>query len=209
MDSHDLYIYLTYIVLFLLMAGLISGRFSLGFRKPSSQFNSTARWTPVPDFVAESPPAGTILTPHEHRIIAPYLEPDEELEGFARASFRPPRLQDFGFGRGMSGLPVLIAATPRRLLMFEVTLLTLHRYCSIPYENIEYLRPPQAGAMGTSGPMRLGLKSGLEYQLVFFGPLFSDEGMRYEQRLATYLRWLAPRFPSARPQLSAPPQAAA
>ena len=89
---------------------------------------------------------------------------------------------------------MLIAATPHRILMFEVTRLTLHRYCSIPFEAIDSLRPPRPAMMGSSGPMSLGLKSGFEYRLQFYGPLFSDEGMGYEHRLAAYLRWLAPRF---------------
>jgi hypothetical protein len=46
--------------------------------------------------------------------------------------------------------------------------------------------------------MRIGLLSGVEYQMGFNGPLFSPEGMRQEQRLAAYLRRLAPRYDASR-----------
>ena len=194
MDSVDAYFYLAYIGSFLLIAGFNYGPAFFRFGDPPHPLNQTGHWTPARDFVAENPPVGTVIVEYEHRIITPHLEPGEELEGFARARFDPLRPQDYGFGKGGYSWPVLIAATPRRLLMFEVTHLTLHRYCSIPYETIDFLRPPQPGMMGSSGPMRLGLKSGHEYRLQFYGPLYSEEGMNYEHRLATYLRWLAPRF---------------
>jgi len=194
MDSVDAYFYLAYAGAFLLFAGINYAQAFFTFGPPNRRLNATGHWTPVPDFVAENPPVGTVLVEYQHRIVTRYLEPGEELEGFAHARFNPPRPQDYGFARGGSGFPVLIAATPHRLLMFEVTHLTLHRYCSIPFEQIDTLRPPQPAMMGSSGPMTLGLKSGFEYRLQFYGPLYSEDGMSYEHKLATFLRWLAPRF---------------
>ena len=194
MDSLDAYFYLGYLGSFLLVAGFNYGPAFFRFGDSSTRLNQTAQWTPVPDFVAERAPSGIILTEYEHRIITPYLEPGEELEGFTRGWFVPRRPQDYGFGRGSYGYPLLIAATPRRLLMFEVTRLTLHRYRSIPYETIAYLRPPQATTFGSSGPMSLGLHSGFEYRLQFLSPLAHEESMAYEHRLAAFLRWMAPRL---------------
>jgi hypothetical protein len=45
--------------------------------------------------------------------------------------------------------------------------------------------------------VRFGLKSGREYKLMLYGPLLNPEAMRYEQRLAAYLRELGPRFPGS------------
>ena len=194
MDSVDAYFYLAYAGAFLLVAGFNYGRAFFTFGPPPSQRNTTAHWTPVHDFVAEDPPTGTDLVEYQHRIITRYLEPGEVLEGFTYARFDPLRPQDYGFGKGGSSFCVLIAATPHRLLMFEVTRLTLHRYCSIPFEQIAFLRPPQPAIWGSSGPMSLGLTTGFEYRLLFYGPLYSEDGMRYEHKLATFLRWLAPRF---------------
>ena len=194
MDPLDAYFYLGYLGAFALVAGFNYGPAFFRFGNSPARLNATAHWTPVRDFIAERPRTGTILTEYEHRILTPYLEPGEELEGFARAGFVPRRPQDYGFGRGGYGWPVLIAATPRRLLMFEVTLLTLHRYCSVPLETITYLRPPQPQMLGSSSPMSLGLASGFEYRLQFVGQVFSEQDMNYEHKLAAYLRWLAPRF---------------
>src|SRR5690349_16297395 len=130
MDSVDAYFYLAYAGFFLLVAGFNYGRAFFSFGPVPSQRNNTAHWTPAHDFVAENPPTGTVLVEYQHRIVTRYLEPGEELEGFAQARFDPLRPQDYGFGKGGSSFCVLIAATPRRLLMFEVTRLTLHRYCS-------------------------------------------------------------------------------
>lgn len=182
----------------LLLAAYVLARRWVSGRLTSSRFNSTSDWTPVPEHRPEMPPAGTPLTDHTRRIITPHLETEETLEGFARAFFSPARPQDWKFGSGIEKLPLLIAATSRRILLFELTVLTVHRYRFIPHDALEYMRPPKPGLLGTSGPVRFGLKSGVEYQMRFFGPLFSDEGMREEQRLAAYLRRLAPRFASER-----------
>lgn len=176
--------------------------------RDKSRFNSTADWTPASEYQQETPTA-TCLTPYELRLITSYLEAGETLEGFGRAFFVPPRSSDWRFGSGLEKLPLLVAATSRRLLLFEVTLLTVHRYCFIPYDEIEYLQPPKPGILGTSGRMRFGLESGREYQMGFFGPLFNAEGMRQEQSMAAYLRRVAPRFGSSPAPHTSTPQAAA
>ena len=182
----------------LLLAGIVlTGRWISG-RLTSPRFNSTSGWTPVPEYRPEMPPAGTPLFEHTRRIITPHLESGETLEGFARAYFSPARPQDWKLGSGIEKLPLVIAATSRRILLFELTVLTVHRYRFLPHDAIEYMRPPKPGFLGTSGRFRFGLKSGVEYQMGFLGPLFSEEGMREEQRLAAYLRGLAPRFASER-----------
>jgi hypothetical protein len=179
-----------------------------GMFRDKSRFNSTDDWTAAPEYEQETPIA-TCLTPYELRLITSYLEAGETLEGFTRAFFVPPRSQDWKFGSGLEKLPLLVAATSRRILLFEVTLLTVHRYCFIPYDEIEYLQPPKPGILGTSGRMRFGLKSGREYHMDFFGPLFNDEGMRQEQGMAAYFRGIAPRFGSSPAPHSSTPRAAA
>ena len=183
--------------LLLIAAFVLAGRW-VSSRLTSSRFNSTADWTPAPEHQPEMPPAGTPLHDHTRRIITPHLEAGETLEGFARGHFSPARPQDWKFGSGIEKMPLLIAATSRRILLFELTVLTVHRHRFIPHDAIEYMRPPKPGLFGTSGRLRFGLKSGVEYQMGFFGPLLSDEGMRQEQRLAAYLRGLAPQYASER-----------
>jgi hypothetical protein len=163
--------------------------------KDKTRINSTADWTPAPASEQETPIA-TCLTPYERRLIATFLEADETLEGFARAFFVPPRAEDGRLGGGLEKLPLLVAATSRRILLFEVTILKVHRYCSIPYDEIDYMKPPESGLLGTSGRMSFGLTSGCEYQMGFFGPLLNDEGMRLEQSMAAHFRRMAPRFAS-------------
>jgi len=82
------------------------------------------------------------------------------------------------------------------MLLFEVTVLKVHRTCFVPYEQIAFLDPPRPGMFGTSGQMRVGLRSGRAYQFKFLGPLFSPEGMRQEQRMAAYFRSIASRIGS-------------
>ena len=190
---------------------MMAMRFGPGFRdmfKDKTRFNSTADWTPAPEFEQETPIA-TSLTPYELRLITSYLEAGETLEGFTRAFFVPPRSKDWRFGSGLEKLPLLVAATSRRILLFEVTLLTVHRYCFIPYDEIEYLQPPKPGMLGTSGRMRFGLKSGREYQMDFFGPLLNEEGMRQEQSMAACFRRIASRFGLSPAPHSSTPRAAA
>ena len=175
--------------------------------KDKSRFNSTAEWIPAPEYEQKTP-TGVCLTPYDQRLITSYLEPDETVEGFTRGFFVPHRPSDWRFGSGIEKLPLLIAATSRRMLLFEVRVLTVYRYCFIPYDEIEYMQPPKPGILGTSGRMKFGLKSGHEYQMGFLGPLFSDEGMRQEQSMAAYFRWIAPRFRSS-PTPSDPRRAAA
>jgi hypothetical protein len=63
--------------------------------------------------------------------------------------------------------------------------MTVTQFRFIGYDTIQYLSPPRPGPLGRSGRLRFGLTSGHEYQVGFLGPLFSDEGMRQEQRLAS------------------------
>ena len=122
------------------------------------------------------------------------------MEGLTRAYFSPRHPKDGSFeewlysgGRG-GVLPLMIAVTSRRIMLFKLVRVTLRRYCFIPLDDIEYLQPPKPALWGTSGPLRFGLKSGREYQLKFLGPLLNPEAMQYEQKLAAYLRELAPRY---------------
>jgi hypothetical protein len=160
--------------------------------RDKTRFNCTADWTPAPDNPQKCPSL-TCLTPYDHRLIEPYLEEGEKLEGFTRGFFVPARPVDWKLGSGLEKLPLLIAATSQRMLLFEVTLLTVHRYCFIPYDELAYFQPPKAQLLGTSGRMKFGLKSGYEYQMGFLGPLFNDEGMRQEQNMAAYFREVASR----------------
>lgn len=158
-----------------------------------SGLNETDDWTPGPDVHPETPPM-TPLTPYTLEIVTSYLEAGETLEGFARAYFEPARMKDFKIGSGIEKLPLVVAATQRRILLFEVTLLIVHRTCFIPYEQVASLRPPKPGLFGTSGQMRIDLKSGRAYQFGFHGPLLSEEGMQQEQALAEHFRSIAWRF---------------
>jgi hypothetical protein len=155
--------------------------------------NLTDDWTPAPGHERETPVA-TPLTPFDREIIEEFLEADETLVGFARAFFVPARAKDYRFGTALEKLPLLIAATPRRILLFEVTLLTVHRHRFVAHGEIASLEPPQSRLLGTSSKMRLVLKDGRAYQLQFFGPLLNDEGMKLEQSLAEHFRGLAERL---------------
>lgn len=167
-----------------------------GMFKNESRLNATADWTAGPE-LQQKTPTMTCLTPYELRLITSYLEAGETLEGFARAFFVPHRLKDYRFGTTLEKLPLLVAATSRRILLFEVTLMTVHRYSFIPYDEIEFLQPPKPRWFGTSGRMRFGTKSGREYQMGFFGPLLNEEGMRLEQSMAAHFRLISPRFGSS------------
>ena len=96
-------------------------------------------------------------------------------------------------------MPLLVAVTSRRIILFEMGYRTVRRTCFIGYDAIRFLIPPKSGILGTSGKLRFGLMSGREYQIALFGPLLSDEGMRQEQRLAAHLHSIAPRFAPAPP----------
>lgn len=168
-----------------------------GLWMSSSQFNSTEDWTPVPQDGQTPAGLGEILTEWHVGVITSHLEAGEALKGYARGFFWPPRPRDWGNQYGLQQHPLLIAVTSHRMLLFELGPRTVHRSCFIGYDAIQFLRPPKQRLLGTSGPMRFGLHTGREYQVGFLGPLFSDEGMRQEQRLASYLRGLASRFQSS------------
>jgi len=198
-DSFLLAVACILIVFLLARMGAIHGP---GMRNPG-RFNSTAEWTPVSQEGQARVPIGVPLTDWLLGVIRPRLEDGETLEGFARSFFYPPRTKDYGIKLGLDKHPLLIAVTSRRMLLFEFGTWTVARSCFIEYDAIQYLRPPKPGPLGTSGNLRFGLHSGAEYQVGFLGPLFSDELMQHEQRLAAHLRSLAPRFDSSPAQHSA------
>jgi hypothetical protein len=78
--------------------------------KDKSRFNSTADWTPAPEYQQETP-TGKCLTPYDLRLVTSYLEAGETLEGFTRAFFVPHRSNDWRFGSALEKLPLLVAAT--------------------------------------------------------------------------------------------------
>lgn len=168
--------------------------------------NMTADWTPAPE-PQPGTPSMTSLVPYDLRLISSHLEAGEKPEGFGRGFFLPYRARDWRFAVGVEKLNVLIAVTSRRILLFEVTLRTVHRYRFIPYDQIAYLQPPKPGFLGSSGRVRFGLRSGHEYQMSLFSPLLNEEAMRQERNMAAYLRQIAPRFPLS--PRSSTPQAAA
>jgi hypothetical protein len=166
--------------------------------------NLTEDWTPGPESHPEAPTM-TCLTPYDLELITQYLESGETLEGFARAFFVPQRAQDWKIDSGIAKLPLLVAATSRRILLFEVTLLHVHRTCFVPYDEVETLDPPKPGLFGTSGRMKVRLRSGRTYQFGFLGPLLNAEGMRQEQHMAEYFRGISGRIGSssgARPSVT-------
>jgi hypothetical protein len=170
-----------------------------GLWMTSERFNSTEDWTLGPERDAPIKWSTTNLVELGQRIVNAHLEPGETLEGFASAFFSPPRRVDWMPSLRRLQCPLLIAATSRRILMFELDAgMTVTRFRFIGYDNIQYLSPPKPSTLGTSGRLRFGLTSGHEYQVGFLGPLFSDEGMRQEQRLAARLRDIASRFRSSR-----------
>jgi hypothetical protein len=158
--------------------------------------NLTDDWTPGPNRGAPFKWSMTNILELGLQIVDKELEPGETLEGFARGYVSPQR--DWNPSLRRLKCPLIIAATPRRILMFELDAgMTLTQFRFIGYDEIQYLSPPKEATFGTSGPLRFGLNSSLQYQVQFFGPLFNDEGMRQEQRLAAHLRQVAARFPSS------------
>ena len=166
------------------------------------QMNSMDDWTPGPDRGAPIKWSSTDVLALGRQVVDKELEAGETLEGFARGFFTPRG--DWSLSMRRLKCPLIIAATPRRILMFELDMgMTVNRFRFIGYDEIRYLSPPKPAAFGTSGPVRFGLTSGVQYQVQFFGPLLSDEGMRQEQRLAAYLLQIAPRFPSSAAEVQA------
>ena len=161
----------------------------------SSRLNSTAEWTPPSPYhpPLEKPPVGSAWVEFDPLIITPHLEAGETVEGFGHAFFTPARYTDWKYGPHL-----LVAATSRRILLFEVQVWTVLRHCFIPHDDLSSVRPPKKGLWGSTGRVRIGLKSGMEYQMTFYSPLFNEEAMRQERRLAAYLSRLAWRFVSVR-----------
>jgi hypothetical protein len=81
--------------------------------------------------------------------------------------------------------------------MFEIDGgMTVKHYRFVDWSEVGSLSRRETG--GARHPAaRFGLTNGREYRTQFVGPLFSDEGMLQERRLAAYLRGIAPRFASA------------
>src|SRR5215467_12714870 len=119
--------------------------------RTTGPFNVTKHWSPVPEEGQERAPTGTPLAGWFRRVISARLEEGETLEGFAQAFFSPPRPSDWGIKLGLDTHPLLVAVTPRRLLLFEFGYLTVKRFCAIGFEEIRYLIPPKPGAFGMSG----------------------------------------------------------
>ncbi len=158
-----------------------------------SDLNKTDDWTPGPNDHPKTPTL-TPLTPYDLKLITAYLGSGEALEGFTRGFFVPQRARDWKPDSGLTKLALLVAATSRRLLLFEVRGLEVLDTCFVPYEEIEFLDPPKPGIFGTSGQMKVRLRSGREYQFRFLGPLFNPEAMRQEQHMAAYFRRVAVRI---------------
>ena len=166
-----------------------------GLWQTSSQFNSTEDWAPTNLALPAFDPFQDSVMDRELRIINHHLDRGEALEGFARGFFSPPRPVDWQLAAMGLKSPLLIAATPHRMLLFELeSRLIPSKVCFVEYDAIGSLQPPKPGVLGTSRRMRFSLHSGKQYQMSFSGPLLDEELMRQEQRLAAYLRGLAPRF---------------
>src|SRR5687767_4165794 len=129
-----------------------------GLFQDKSHLNATADWTPGRPEQQQKAPSLTSLVPYELRLITSHLEEGERLEGFGRAFFVPHRAREYRFGGNLEKTPLLVAATSRRILLFEVTLLTVHRFCFIGHDQIEFLQPPKPGMLGTTGRMGFGLR---------------------------------------------------
>src|SRR5258705_7058872 len=201
----DLLPYLLPVVLLALAFGWLGFRVVWTLHRPSSKrMNVTDDWTPGPNRGAPMKWSMTDLLELGLQIVHEELEAGETLEGLARGFFSPQRAVDWSLSPRRLKAPLIIAATPRRILMFELDGgMTVVQFRFFGYAEIRYLSPPRQAALGTSGPLCFGLISGLEYQVQFLGPLFSDEGMRQERRLAAYLRHIATRFPSSAPEARA------
>jgi hypothetical protein len=182
------------IVLALTIPVWIVARLRAG-RREADGFNRTDDWAPGPDEHRKAPQL-TCLTPHTRELILPHLESGETLVGFGRAFFDPARRKDWKPGSGLEKLPLLVAATSRRMLLFEVRVLNVQSTCFVPYEEIEAIEPPKPGLFGTSGRMSVRLRSGRQYRFGFLGPLLDDEGMAMEQAMAEQFRHVAAQIDS-------------
>ena len=193
----DLLPYAVPVALLALAFGYLGLRVAWTTRDLSSKsMNSMEDWTPGPNRGAPLKWSATDLLQLGLKIVDEELEEGETLEGLANGFFSPQR--DWNPSPRRLRCPLIIAATPRRILMFELDGgMTVNRFRFISYDEIQYLSPPKPTLFGTSGPLRFGLKSGVQYQVRFLGPVLREEGMRQEQRLAAYLRDIAPRFPSS------------
>ena len=179
---------------------LVIASYLPGLWRTSKTFNSTADWVPARPGGPEKPPPMTDLTSYFGQIATRSLEDGEPLIGYGLCFFSPPRPKDWKFGKGIAKLPLLVAATPHRILFFELEALKAQRTLFVRHEDIAALDPPQPGLWGGSRPMKLALKSGVEYSFGFHGPLFNEEGMRQEQNMASHFRHLAERFPASLPE---------
>ena len=164
-------------------------------RRGRGGLNDTDDWTPGSGEPVKAPVL-TPFTPYDRELITKHLEPGERLEGFARGFFVPGRVKDWSrpVSSGMSKLSLLVAATSSRMLLFEVALFNVQSNCFVPYDAIEAMQPPKAGLFGTSGHMRVVLRSGRTYQFGFNGPLLNPEGMELEQAMAGKFRSVAARI---------------
>jgi hypothetical protein len=192
--------YVVPVVLFALAFGWLRFRIAWTVRHTSKLMNATDDWTLGPNRGAPIKWSMTDTIELGLQIAGKELEAGETLEGLARAYFWPRRAVDWSMSLRRLKYPLIIAATPRRILMFEIDGgMTVVRYCLIGNDEIQYLSAPQERAFANSGRLRFGLTSGREYQVQFSGPRYSEEGMRLEQRLSDHLRQVATRFPSSAP----------
>jgi len=164
-------------------------------RRERGGLNDTEDWTPGSGESVQAPML-TPLTPYDREFITKHLEPGERLEGFTRGFFVPARMKDWSqpVSSGVSKLSLLVAATSRRMLLFEMALLNVQSRCFVPYDAIESMQPPKKEMFGTSGQMRVVLRSGRTYQFRFIGPLLNPEGMELEQAMAEKFRRIADRI---------------
>jgi hypothetical protein len=192
--------------LFVMLAVFVALR--LGRLRATPGLNETDDWMPGPDDHPKTPTL-TPLTPYDRKLISAHLEPGETLAGFARGFFVPARPRDYKFGTGLEKLPLLVAATSRRILLFEVKLLKVYRTRFVPYDEVAFIEPPKPGLFGTSGKMKVGLRSGRAYQFGFLGPVLNAEGMRQEQQMAEHFRRMSVRIGTRSAAGSTEPRVAA
>ncbi len=201
MDSNDYFLALLLLpsALGMLWLAYRIARDTRGLWMCSDRFNSTDGWTPAPPSAEVDRPSQVYGSVRHLRIITPFLEEGERLEGFAGVTFSPPRPRDWGYSLSIARHPLLMALTSRRMLLFELRPFksAALRYRFVEYDSIRSLRPPRSLPLGMSGLTRFELSTGDEYQLGFYWPVADEEGLRQEQRLAAYLRWVAARPPSS------------
>src|SRR5262245_6932268 len=104
------------VVLAVLLGSLTLVRF-LALRGNRPGLNETDDWTPGPDTDVKTP-LYTSLTPYTRELVTAHLEPGETLVGFARGFFVPPRPKDYRAGNSLAKCPLVVAVTPRRVLLF-------------------------------------------------------------------------------------------